>query len=156
LSSVKEKLVKAASTKETTLPMPHVVSNKQSGETVVIAPLSKSTVKKKQKKSEHDATTTLKTPKKILKKTPAKESVSSSVKESANEKEKKTTLKEAVLTECSYKEMSGDNDIGGVTVGIENMSGENRFLIFYFTPCTLMHNSYHLKCSSISIISYSS
>ena len=58
--SVKEKCVKAASAKETALPTPRVVSNKQSGGAVVTASLSNSTVKKKRKKSKHDTTATLK------------------------------------------------------------------------------------------------
>ena len=69
---------------------------------------------KEQTKSKYDATTSLKS----IKNTPAK------------------ILKEAVSTKCSDKGMIRDTNIGRVTVGIEHMSGEHRFLIVHFTPYT--------------------
>ena len=99
------------------------ISTQQSGNADVKAMSSKATANKQQKEGKDDPTIPLNTAKNILQKSPIKESASTQ--KQRKKTAGKTPLKEAASTECPGIERVGDNDVGGVTVGIEHMSGEN-------------------------------
>ena len=84
------------------------------------------------------------TAKNILQKSPTKESVSTQ--KLRKKTGAKTPVKEAASTECPVIERVGENDVRGVTVGIDHMSGENRFFIVSFYLLHLNAKFLPLKC----------